>query len=411
MTLAALEQVDRSGSHIASRLRRLVAIPTVNPPGERYGEMVDCLEKSCAGLGMETRVHQVPAKTAEAAGIAPGYPRYNLIARWDVGAARTVHFNAHYDVVPAAGKWKFPPFQPQVENGWIYGRGSGDMKGSIVALLTAIDCLRRSGAQPAFNIECSFTADEETGGELGAGYIVRQGLVNAESAVVCEGASGTRVGLGHNGVLWLYVHLQGKPAHASNPDLGRNAFEAMLAVGGHLQRHKKELTTSARRYRDFNGKDRYPTLNIGGVFGGTGQKVNTVPGDAFFSIDRRVPPNERIGQAERELRSSIAVGAATQPQVRCRVETALRIDPCVMDAAHDLPQLFSRSVKAVRRRSAGFRVTSGFTDLHFFIEEAGIPAIGYGVDGRRAHGADERVRLRDVASTAKTYAHFMLTGV
>ena len=292
----------------------------------------------------------------------------------------------------------------------MYGRGSGDMKGSIVALLTAIDCLRRSGAQPAFNIECSFTPDEETGGELGAGYIVRQGLVKAESAVVCEGAAGTRVGLGHNGVLWLYVHLQGKPAHASSPDQGRNAFEAMLAVARHLQRYKKELTRADRRFRDFNGKDRCPTLNIGGVFGGKGQKVNTVPGDATFSIDRRVLPNERLGQVERELRSSIAVGAATQPQVRCRVETALRIDPCVMDAAHDLPQRFARSVKAVRRRRAGFRVATGFTDLHFFVEEAGIPGIGYGVDGRRAHGADERVRLRDVASTAKTYAHFMLRG-
>ena len=410
MTLTALEHVDRSGSRIASRLRRLVAIPTVNPPGELYGEMVACLEKSCSDLGLKTRVHKVPAKTAEAAGVAPEYPRYNLIARWDVGAARTVHFNAHYDVVPAAGKWKFSPFKPQAENGWMYGRGSGDMKGSIVALLTAIDCLRRSGAQPAFNVECSFTADEETGGELGAGYIVRRGLVNADSAVVCEGAAGTRVGLGHNGVLWLYVHLQGKPAHASSPDQGRNAFEAMLAVARHLQRYRKDLTTADRRYRDFNGKDRYPTLNIGGVFGGTGQKVNTVPGDATFSIDRRVPPNERLGQAERELRSSIAVGAATQPQVRCRVETALRIDPCVMDAAHDLPQQFARSVKAVRRRGAAFRVATGFTDLHYFIEEAGIPGIGYGVDGRRAHGADERVRLRDVASTAKTYAHFMLTG-
>ena len=410
MTVAALQQVDRSGSRIASRLRRLIAIPTVNPPGERYGEMVACLEKSCSGLGMETSVHEVPVRIAEDAGAASGFPRSNLIARWDVGAARTIHFNAHFDVVPAAGKWKSPPFEPQVEHGWMYGRGSGDMKGSIVALLTAIECLRRSGSPPAFNIECSFTADEETGGELGAGYIVRQGLVNADSVVVCEGASGTRVGLGHNGVLWLYVNLMGKPAHASNPDQGRNAFEAMLAVAGHLQRHRNELATVVRPYRDFNGKDRYPTLNIGGVFKGTGQKVNTVPGDATFSIDRRVLPNERLGQVERELRSCIAVGAAMQPQVRCRVETALRIDPCVMDAAADFPQRFARSVRAVRRRSAEFRVATGFTDLHYFVEEAGIPGIGYGVDGRRAHGADERVRLRDVASTAKIYAHFMLTG-
>ena len=83
------------------------------------------------------------------------------------------------------------------------------MKGSIAALLMAIRALRESGSQPAFNIECSFTADEETGGQLGAGYVVREGLCKADFAVVCEGAAGSYVGCGHNGVLWLQVDVEG----------------------------------------------------------------------------------------------------------------------------------------------------------------------------------------------------------
>ena len=58
-------------------------------------------------------------------------------------------------------------------------RGSGDMKGAIAALLMAVEALKETGTELAFNIECSFTADEETGGQLGAGWIVNKGLVNA----------------------------------------------------------------------------------------------------------------------------------------------------------------------------------------------------------------------------------------
>ena len=136
-------------------------------------------------------------------------------------------------------------------------------------------------AEPAFNIECSFTADEETGGELGAGWIVGQGLVDADFAVVCEGAAGTQVGCGHNGVLWLEVTINGKSAHASRPEQGINAFEAMAGVVRHLQDYKGKLCEYRRRYVDFDGHIRNPTLNIGGVFsGGAGDKIKKAINDA-----------------------------------------------------------------------------------------------------------------------------------
>ena len=409
--LNAFDRIERGGGRILTRLRKLVAIPSVNPPGERYFEMVSCLQEECIKLGMKAEIHQVPKKVAEAAGVAAEFPRYNLLARWDVGASKTLHFNAHYDVVPAPGSWRYGPFDPCEHKGWLYGRGSGDMKGSIVSLFTAIDAIRKSGVKPVFNIECSLTADEETGGQLGAGYVVNEGLIDADYTVVCEGAAGTRVGLGHNGVLWLQCHVKGKSAHAARPELGRNAFEAMAEIVHGLQRYKDQLSTSSRCYRDVNGKKRYPTVTIGGVFGGVGQKVNTVPGDAMFSLDRRILPNEHLSHVERELRSCISLSAATQPQVRCRVETALRIEPCVTNANLPMPQSFAKSVKVVRRRVAEFHTTNGFTDLHYFVRDAGLPGVGYGVDGDRAHGVDERVRLRDVAQTAKIYSHFMLTGI
>ena len=403
------QYIENHQEQLLGNAQALVRVNTVNPPGHNYQALADMLLEHCEGLDMQAKVHRVPDQEVRRVLGSDEFSRYNLIARWDAGRPQRVHFNAHYDVVPCAGQWKFgDPFEPGLAAGALYGRGAGDMKGSIAALLMAVEALKAAGAEPAFNIECSFTADEETGGQLGAGWIVNKGLVNADFVVVCEGAAGTQVGCGHNGVLWLEVELTGKAAHASRPEQGVNAFEAMADVVQKLQAYKTQLNAAERRYVDFDGEVRNPTLNIGGTFsGGEGDKINTVPARARFSLDRRLVPGEQLAAVERELRR--AVGRAAGPP--CRVAVPLRIEPCVVDADHALPQAFARAVQAVRRRAAGYRLSSGFTDLHYFAVAGGLPGIGYGVKGERIHGIDERVRVRDLVLTARTYAEFMLRGL
>ncbi len=403
------QYVEEHQEQLLDSAQALVRVNTVNPPGRNYRAMADALLECCQGLGLRAKVHRVPDQEVRRVLGSVEFPRYNLIARWDVGRPQTAHFNAHYDVVPCAGQWKFgDPFEPGLSAGALYGRGAGDMKGAIAALLMAVEALKATGAEPAFNIECSFTADEETGGQLGAGWIVNKGLVNADFAVVCEGAAGTQVGCGHNGVLWLEVELTGKAAHASRPEQGVNAFEAMADVVQKLQAYKAQLNAAELRYVDFDGEVRNPTLNIGGTFsGGAGDKINTVPARARFSLDRRLVPGEQLAAVERELRRAV-VQAAGSP---CQVAAPLRIEPCVVDADHALPRAFARAVQAVRRRAAGYRLSSGFTDLHYFAVAGGLPGIGYGVKGERIHGVDERVRVRDLVLTARTYAEFMLRGL
>lgn len=406
-----LEYLEGRSGALCEALRQMVRVPTVNPPGESYGPMVDLLQARLTELDMRPHVHWVPDAELVAAGVDPAYPRANVIARWDVGAARSLHFNAHYDVVPVeAADWRTaPPFDGVEQSGWLYGRGAGDMKGSIVALLAALQALRHTQTPPAFNVEVSFTADEETGGGLGSGWIVKEGLVDAEFVIECEGASGSRVGLGHNGVLWLQIEVEGKAAHASSPDRGVNAFEKMAAMVYNLQSLRRRLAAPARRWRDAQGRGRQPTINLGGVFaGGSGQKVNTVPASASFSIDRRLVPGEALVEVEAELLEALTA-AAQRAGARHHVQPLLRIAPCVVDAGGALPRAFARSVRSVRRHVASYRVTTGFTDLHYFID-AGMSGIGYGVDGERAHGADERVSVRELVQTARTYADFLVRG-
>ncbi|MBI5877570.1 MAG: M20 family metallopeptidase [Chloroflexi bacterium] len=404
------KQIEASEADMVAFLQSLVRIATVNPPGERYEECAGVLDKRLRALGMTTQVVRVPDEiVAKTYPDSAGYARYNVIGRWDVGAPRTLHFNAHYDVVPVSGAWKHDsPFNPVVEDGWVYGRGSGDMKGAIASLITALQALKACDVMPHVNIEVSLTADEEVGGELGAGWIVRQGLVKPDYAIECEGGGKDNAGYGHNGVLWFRSEVTGKPAHASQPHKGINAFEGAASIVNHMQPIKKTLTK--RAFTQSNGKVMHPTINIGGVFGvGGGAKVNTVPGQAWFTIDRRIVPSERLKDAEREVLAALRAAKARTPKVKLDVSVFQRIDPCVSDPDSAFHRQFSDAVRAVRGKKPKWSVVSGFTDLHWYVHDLKLPGIGYGPGGESAHGINERAKIEDLVSTAKVYARFMET--
>lgn len=404
--------IENGKAELCASLQELVKVPTVNPPGDHYAEIVDLLDERCHQLGMSTQI--VPVSEDRATVIVPhadAHPRLNLLALWDVGAEKTVHFNAHFDVVPVAGKWRVHPFGGQIEGDWLYGRGADDMKDSIAALLFAVAALQAQGVKPAFNVQCSFTCDEEIGGELGAGEIVRQGLVQADYVVNCEGGTGLNIGNGHNGVLWLEVAVHGKAAHAARPASGLNAFEKTAELVAALQPLKEAFSRPTRAFKVPDGVERHPTINIGGVFEGTpGDKVNVVPAQVTFSIDRRIPPNERLQDADGELRLAITEACRTIPALDVDIKSILRIEPCLVDSEAQFVQEFARAVRAVRRNRVKFIPTSGFTDLHFFVEGAKIPGIGYGPRGEGGHGIDERVNIPDLVQTAKIYAAFMVNA-
>ena len=390
-------------------LQELVKIPTVNPPGENYAEIVDFLDEKCKSLGMKTKVVKVPKRRVEQiVSNAEDFPRLNLIAHWDVGAAKTVHFNAHYDVVPVAGEWRFDnPFSGKIDGEWLYGRGSDDMKDAIAALLFAIQTLQDIDIKPLFNIECSFTCDEETGGQLGAGYIVEKKLVKADYVVNCEGGTEMNIGNGHNGVLWFDVVVEGKAAHGSQPDRGVNAFEKTAELVSVLQRLKRRLKSPDRAFILPDGTERFPTLNIGGTFHGTeGDKVNTVPARLSFSIDRRITPNEKIELAELELREAIEGACEFYKDLNVDAQAILRIHPCLTDTESPLARGFADAVRMIRHRKPKFKTTAGFTDLHYFVN-TGLQGVGYGPRGEGGHAINERVFIPDLVRTSAIYATFM----
>lgn len=407
--MSPADYLDQHQSDLLSLLRDLVRLDTTNPPGRNYGVIARRLADELRLAGLTAKVHPVPAREARRhLPEAKDFPRCNVIGRRrGRGAKRTIHFNAHFDVVPVSGQWRHgDPFSGQVEGPWIYGRGTADMKGSIATLLLALRALRAAGVEPLMHVEVSFTADEETDSMLGAGVVVRRRDVRPDYVVVMEGGEEESVCCGHNGVVWLNVTVHGRAAHGSKPEHGINALEKMSALVLALEEHRREL--ARRAFTSPAGLVLHPTLNLGGVFGaGPGGKINTVPAEAHFTIDRRVLPNETVVAAERELRLALRRAAAAIPQCRITVTKVSDNHPCYSPPDHPFFAAMADCVSAVRRQPTVFTTSSGFNDMHFFSHFRKVPTLGYGPGGQQCHAIDERARIKELVNCAKIYARLL----
>jgi succinyl-diaminopimelate desuccinylase len=404
--------IDRHPEALLGRLQKLVRIPTVNPPGENYAEITSRLVEELQGVGMATRRYTIPK--AELKALLPpeqhGFPRFNVLGRWPVrGARKTIHFNAHYDVVPVSGEWKLGgPFSGAVKDGWIYGRGTSDMKGSIASLITAIHALRATGTLPRMNLEVSFTADEETDSVLGTGWLVQNTPIKPDYAIVMEGGEQNAVCCGHNGTAWFEVQVHGRAAHGSLPEHGINALEKMAALVRSLEDYKRVL--ARRTWRTPEGKIMRPTINVGGVFHcGEGAKINTVPAHASFTIDRRVLAIEDHAAAEREVRAFLTAAARKIPQCRITINKISENFSCFSKPTHPFFTAMADCVTRVRKQPSVFSVSTGFNDMHFFSHYLRIPTLGYGPGGEDFHAVNERAKVKELLASAKIYAE-LLTG-
>lgn len=404
--------IDRHPADLLRRLRTLVGISTVNPPGENYDPITAWLTQELPGLGLRSRRFTIPRPLLKKS-LPPeqhAFPRFNVLGQLSAPSAKkTVHFNAHYDVVPVSGRWKHgSPFSGAISGGWIYGRGTADMKGSIASLLMALQALRATKTSPLVNVEVSFTADEETDSVLGTGWLVQHAPIRPDYAIVMEGGEEHRVCCGHNGTLWLEVTVHGRAAHGSKPEAGINALEKMSALVLALDDHKREL--ARRTFVTPDGTTMRPTLNLGGVFGpGPGGKINTVPALATFSIDRRVLAVEDHAAAERELRAFLAAAARRIPDCKITVTKVSENFACFSAPKHPFFAAMADCVTRVRRQPAVFNVSTGFNDMHFFSHHLKIPTLGYGPGGRLEHAVDESAKVKELLASAKIYAELLTT--
>lgn len=404
-----LSYMEANRTYAAGILSKLIEIPTVNPPGENYEKIVSFLESECKSAGLKTKKYITPQGVLKRFGIKGGSRRMSLVAERVAARKRKIlHINCHYDVVPAAvGKWKYPPFKAVIRGNRIYGRGSEDMKGTIASVLFALQSVKKCGVTPKINLQLSFTPDEETGGRTGLGYLVQYGFVKADYAM-SEGYSQDYVSHGNKGVLWAELTVNGKASHASMPHKGVNSFERMTELTSLLMHLKKKISRRITQYHMRDPVSKSPTLVMGGVLKG-GVKVNIVPGESSFSIDRRLIPEENIKDAKDEIITLIRRFNNVYKDSHVEVKFASEERPAISKKDERFFKVVSNSIRHVVGKKPKFCIMPGATDMRYFMWK-GIPSLGYSAKGGETwHSDNEFVYTDSLVDTAKVYALIMST--
>ena len=375
-------------------LKDLISIDTTVPPGLNYDTAIDYLEPLFKELGFDTQRFMIPAEYAEGR-----EGRVNLVChRREKGKPRLI-FYGHIDVVPAEG---WDAFKPRVENGKVYGRGAADMKGSIVALLLAMESLK--GKRLNFDVSAMVTTDEEFSQASQLQYL-RQYLEPVSGAYFLNlDSSFGYVSIAGLGALHVDIKVTGKSVHSGLSHLGENAIEkASLLIQALLDlKHKAEQRkSSVPTHPNTKLSWMEARLNINMIKGGI--KTNVVPDECLISVDRRLIPEENLEDAKKELLDTLA----SVPDVTWQLERVFAIPtvPPVNDPVVD--QLVGIINNTIGEGSKFGEMGSG--DLSHIIATWGGKAFGLGVIRPECniHGKGEFVYLQDIEDVAKIVARFL----
>ncbi len=254
-------------------------------------------------------------------------------------------------------------------------------------------------------VELHFTYDEEFGGELGPGWLLRQGLTRPDF-VLAAGFS-HEVVTAHNGCLQMQVTVHGKAAHAAIPHTGVDALQGAVAILERLYALNDAYRAVSSRVPGIT----HPYLNVGRIEGGS--NTNVVPGKVVLRLDRRMIPEEDPVVVEAEVRKAIDEGAAARAGIRVEVERLLLAQAWRPDAANaPLVEALRRNAEAVFGERIATSGTPLYTDVRLYAA-AGVAAAIYGAGPRtvlesNAKRADEHLVLADLRGATKVVARTLL---
>jgi succinyl-diaminopimelate desuccinylase len=382
-------------------LQELVRVPTDTPPGnnaphaERTAELL-------AGFGLPVEKHPVPADEVQAYGLQS---LTNLIVRRRYGEGPTIALNAHGDVVPPGEGWTHDPYGGEIVDGRLYGRAAAVSKSDFSTYTFAVRALESLGRPLQGGVELIFTYDEEFGGELGPGWLLRQGLTRPDY-LLAAGFS-YQVVTAHNGCLQMEVTVHGVMAHAAIPDTGVDALQGAVRILHALYAQNERYKAVRSQVPGIN----HPYLNVGRIEGGT--NTNVVPGKVVLRLDRRMIPEENPAEVEAEIRRVIAEAAAGSPGLTVEIRRLLLADAWKPDTRNaPLVQALQAHGEAVFGEPIPTSGTPLYTDVRLFGAQ-GIPAAIYGAGPRtvresNAKRADEHLVLDDLRRATQVVARTLL---
>lgn len=319
---------------------------------------------------------------------------------------RSLILQGHIDVVPTGAPelWTQDPFKARIIDGWLHGRGAGDMKCGVSAMVFALDALRRLGFVPASTVHIETVSEEECTGN-GALSTLARGY-RADAALIPE-SMGHKIIRAELGSVWFRLRILGQPGHAlATAAPGAHAILAAFDYIEALKALTAQFNAEARSHPYFGPIENPVKFNPGKIKGG--DWLGSVP-----------------SWCELECRLSVLPGHAL-PDVRARVTAAVRAcaerlgaavpvltwigfqaDGHVFKPGTEAEAVLAKVHGAVTGTPLDSLSLTATSDTRFYDLYYGIPALCYGGHARGLHSPSEAVDLESLKLTTEIIAGFV----
>lgn len=371
-------------SQVVELLSRLVSIDSVNPS----------LVPGAAG---EAQIAHFVGEWLQRAGLTVEYVeplagRPTVVARLAGRSVSnsTLMLNAHIDTVGVAGMQD--PFDPRVNANRLYGRGAYDMKGSLAAIMLAVQHLAATGGT-SVDVLVTAVADEEYA-SFGTEAVLERWT--ADAAVVTE-PTGLRLCTAHKGFAWIKIETAGCAAHGSKPDLGVDAI-------AHMGRVLQDIETLGDRLSAAQG---HALLGSGSIHASLitgGQELSSYPDRCRLQIERRTIPGESSVSVMAEIDEILASRRSQDTRFSATAEMTFWRDPFEVARDADIVTTIALASQHAVGRAPDVYGDTPWMDAAL-LSAAGIPTVVYGPGGGGAHALVEYSELDEVAECAAVLAY------
>ncbi|MCY3786483.1 MAG: ArgE/DapE family deacylase [bacterium] len=374
-----------SAGYLAEVLADLVRIPSTNP-GSYESDVASRVVEHFAGTPVE----------AELVESLPGRHSVGAVLRGRDDGPRLI-LNGHLDTVPIddESEWTTDPFGAEVRDGFMYGRGTCDMKGGLAAQIGVAHHLAARAERLEGSLVLHFAAGEEraepgTLSLLEAGYTGDFGIVTEPTDL--------RIAAATRGLLPLRIRLQGRSIHASRSHLGINPTWGLLWVLQALEGYRADL--EQRRHHLLGSGSCTPTVVQGGV------TPNAVSDSVDLYVDRRLVPGETIEREVQQVTERVLAARPPGSEVGVEVTVAYnRFEPAEIPVESSLVERLVHSVENVTGAPGEVYGAPFSSDVRNLVNDAGIEAVNFGPGNvAECHCADERVEVRQLEGAARIIA-------
>ncbi len=334
--------------------------------------------------------------------------KYNLVSSISPEApGLSLVLNGHLDVVPAepAGAWTRPPEVAWTKDGWLYGRGAGDMLSGVGAMIYAVHAIRHAGYRIASPVTIQCVVEEECSGN-GALACLERGY--GGDFVLIPEPFGAQLYSAQVGVLWFRIAVRGRPAHVLDTTSGSNAIEKLWSLVPALRALEASLN-DATRDAPYDAIEHPFNFNLGKISGGNWP--SSVPSAAEMECRIGYPPGVTASEIATRVQKSLDDALALDPDGWSEPPVlsfhGFRSDGHVVDLDHEGFAVLADCHLSLTGGALPHYVSTCTTDLRAFHFHSGISGTCYGPVAENIHGTDERVELASVLHTLRAYALFI----